>query len=306
MKRALITGICGQDGTYLAELLLAKDYEVHGLTRQGDDKLPANLKSHVAIHYGDLADDASIKRAMNDAAPDEVYHLAGQSKVFGFADDDYTLNVNGTLSVLEAAFDRAQKPRVFYAASSEIFGVVETLPANEETPINPINTYAKAKAFGYQTMKSYRARGLFGCSGILFNHESPRRGDFVTQKIAKSVAAIAAKKEDALELGDLDARRDWGFAGDYVDAMWRMLQAEQPDDYVIATGESHSVREFCDIAFKHVGLDYRDYVEISSNLVRDNEIKETRGDASKAARVLGWKPKVGFEELVHMMVDAHR
>jgi GDPmannose 4,6-dehydratase len=307
LKKALITGVCGQDGTYLAELLLDKNYEVHGLTRSSDDKLPPNLRDRIQIQYGDLTDDSSIQRAMKAASPDEVYHLAGQSKVFGFTEDDFVTSINGTKSVLEAAFNLEKRPRVFYASSSEIFGDVETLPANEETPVHPINTYARSKAYSFQLMKSYRARGLFGSSGILFNHESPRRGEnFVTQKIAKAAANIAAHSQDKLPLGALDSRRDWGFAGDYVEAMWRMLQAEKADDFVIATGTSHSVREFCEIAFAHAGLAYADHVVCDPNLVREKEIKETRGDASKAARVLGWKPRVGFEELVHMMVDAHR
>ena len=311
MKQALITGICGQDGSYLAELLLAKGYGVHGLTRVGDTAVPAPLRGRVTLHIGDLANKTSIEAVIVETRPDEIYHLAGQSHVHAsFEMPEYTADVTamGTLRVLEAMRQHAPVARLFYASTSEMFGQSNPLPVSETARLDPINPYAASKVFGYNVVSIYRrAHGLFACTGILFNHESPRRGaGFVTQKIACAAARIAAGLETTLPLGNLDARRDWGFAGDYVDAMWRMLQADAPDDYVIATGASHSVGELCEVAFAHVGLDYRKYVVSDRELVRSGEIAETRGDASKAKRQLGWEPTVPFERLVQMMVDAQR
>ena len=316
MPTALITGITGQDGSYLAELLLSKGYDVHGLVRrsseisrpridhlhQGDDS------DRVTLHYGDLDDPLSLIRILRDVAPDEVYHLAAQSHVqVSFELPDYTGSVTGlgTMRLLEAMRLSEINSRFYQASSSELFGSAPP-PQHENTPFHPRSPYAVAKLYSYWATVNYReAYGMFAVNGILFNHESPRRGEnFVTRKITRAVAAIVAGTQERLHLGNLDAKRDWGFAGDYVEAMWLMLQHDVPEDFVIATGEAHSVREFCDAAFGHAGLDYRDYVVIDDRFFRPAEVDYLLGDPSKARSVLGWEPATKFDGLVTSMVDA--
>jgi GDPmannose 4,6-dehydratase len=309
--KALITGICGQDGSYLAELLLDKGYAVDGFTRVGETSLPEPLRGRVTLHIGTLASKNDIDALVVETRPDEIYHLAGQTQVhasFEIPEQTADITAMGTLRMLEAVRLHAPEAKFFYASTSEMFGQRNPLPVGETAKLDPLSPYAVSKVFGYNMTAVYRsAHKLFACTGILFNHESPRRGEgFVTQKIACAAARIAAGLETSLTLGNLDSRRDWGFAGDYVEAMWRMLQADQPDDYVIATGVSHSVRDFCEVAFRHVGLDYRDHVVSDPALVRAVDVSETRGDASKARQRLGWTPQVSFEQLVHAMVDAQR
>ena len=317
-RRALITGITGQDGSYLAELLLHKGYEVHGIVRRSSsfntariehlyrDPHDAGVRLH--LHYGDLLDSASLLTILSKVQPDEVYNLAAQSHVrvsFDMPVHSGDVVGLGTVRLLEALRDLGQRPRFYQASSSEMFGA-SPAPQNETTPFRPRSPYAAAKLFGHHMTINYReAYGLFACCGILFNHESPRRGEtFVTRKVTRAAARIQAGKQDRLYLGNLQARRDWGFAGDYVEAMWRMLQAEKPDDYVIGSGESHSVAELLDEAFGYLGLSWRQHVEIDPRYFRPTEVEELRSDASKAARQLGWQPRVGFRELVRMMVDA--
>jgi GDPmannose 4,6-dehydratase len=316
MPTALITGITGQDGSYLAELLLSKGYDVHGLVRrsseisrpridhlhQGDDS------DRVTLHYGDLDDPLSLIRILQEVEPEEVYHLAAQSHVqVSFEMPDYTGSVTGlgTMRLLEAMRLSEINSRFYQASSSELFGSAPP-PQHENTPFHPRSPYAVAKLYSYWATVNYReAYGMFAVNGILFNHESPRRGEnFVTRKITRAVAAIVAGTQEKLHLGNLDAKRDWGFAGDYVEAMWLMLQHDVPEDFVIATGEAHSVREFCDAAFGHVGLDYRDYVVIDDRFFRPSEVDYLLGDPSKARSVLGWEPVTKFEGLVTSMVDA--
>jgi len=311
MPRALITGVCGQDGSYLAELLLRKGYEVHGLSRVGEGNAPEGLGHRVIFHTGDLADGSSLETVVDASRADEIYHLAAQTNVAdSFAVPEYTADVTalGTLRLLESVRKLTPNAKFFYAATSEMFGQPRQLPQDEQAPLRPLTPYAVAKVFGFTLVQMYRTvHGLFACSGILFNHESPRRGrGFVTQKIAEAVARIEAGLAGELRLGSIEMRRDWGFAGDYVEAMWTMLQLDTPDDFVIATGESHSVREFCEAAFAHAGLDYRKYLVCDPDLIRPVDIEETRGDASKAARGLGWRPSRGFRELVGTMVDGQR
>ena len=316
MPTALITGITGQDGSYLAELLIAKGYEVHGLVRRSSSMSRARLASlhhgeagdRVELHYGDLDEPLGLVRMLERVQPDEIYHLAAQSHVqVSFELPDYTGSVTGlgTLRLLEALRITGLPARFYQASSSEMFGSAPP-PQNESTPFHPRSPYALAKVYAYWATVNYReAYGIFASNGILFNHESPRRGEnFVTRKITKGVAAISAGRQEKLHLGNLDARRDWGFAGDYVDAMWRMLQHDQPDDFVVATGESHSVRDFCQLAFARLGLDYADHVVIDDRLFRPAEVDYLHGDASKADRELGWVPATTFEDLVSMMVDA--
>ncbi len=318
MKRALVTGITGQDGSYLAELLLEKGYEVHGLIRRAStfntgriDHLyrdPHEPGTTFFTHYGDLSDSAVMTRLIHDLNPDEIYHLGAQSHVrVSFEIPEYTLDVSGlgTLRLLEAIRQSGTTPRFYQASSSEIFGSAPA-PQSEETPIAPRSPYAIAKAAAYWTTINYReAYGLFAVNGILFNHESPRRGEtFVIRKITRAAARIRAGLEDKLFLGNLEARRDWGYAPEYVEAMWRMLQLDEPDDFVVATGESHSVREAVEIAFGKVGLDPKDHVEIDERYFRPTEVDDLRGDAARAERLLGWEPRVGFRELVELMVDA--
>jgi GDPmannose 4,6-dehydratase len=319
MKRALITGITGQDGSYLAELLLGKGYEVHGIIRRASTFNTARIDGlyqdphingvRLFLHYGDIADSTNLIKLLYRLQPDEIYHLAAQSHVrVSFDIPEYTGDVTalGTIRILEAIRETGVKAKFYQASSSEMFGKVQEIPQSETTPFHPRSPYAAAKLYAHWMAINYReSYGLFACSGILFNHESPRRGEtFVTRKITRAVAAIKAGVQDRLYLGNLDARRDWGYAPEYVDAMWRMLQQDTPDDYVIATGETHTVREFLDEAFSYVGLDWRRYVEINPRYFRPAEVDVLVGDASKAKRVLGWQPTVTFRELVRLMVDA--
>jgi GDPmannose 4,6-dehydratase len=311
-RKALITGITGQDGSYLAELLLDKGYEVHGLVRRSSSFNTwriDHIRDRLVLHYGDLVDQNSLVRTLEAIGPDEIYNLAAQSHVkVSFEMPEYTTDVTaiGVLRVLDAARDLGLQTRVYQAGSSEMFGLVQETPQTEKTPFHPRSPYAVSKVFGHWMSVNYReGYGMHVSNGILFNHESPRRGEnFVTRKITMGVAAIKQGRAKELRLGNLDAKRDWGFAGDYVEGMWRILQQDTPDDYVIATGETHSVREFCQEAFSHVGLDWEEFVHVDPKYFRPAEVDLLLGDASKAQRVLGWKPKVTFEELVRLMVDA--
>ena len=311
-KKALITGITGQDGSYLAEFLLEKGYQVSGLVRRlstpNEDRL-GQLKDHVQIIEGDLHDQTSLIRAVDQAQPDEVYNLAAQSFVgTSWGQPELTSDITGlgVTRMLEAV--RTVKPdaRFYQASSSEMYGKVLEIPQRETTPFYPRSPYGVAKAYGHYMTVNYRdSYDMFAVSGILFNHESPRRGlEFVTRKITDGVAKIKAGQAKELLLGNLDAKRDWGFAGDYIEAMWLMLQQEKPDDYVISTGEAHTVREFCEIAFQRVGLNYQDYVKINEKYMRPAEVEYLLGDCKKAQTQLKWTPKVSFKELVNMMVDA--
>jgi GDPmannose 4,6-dehydratase len=318
MRRALITGITGQDGSYLAEFLLEKGYEVHGLIRRAStfnteriDHLytdPHNPKTKIHLHYGDLSDSGQLTNLIYNIQPEEIYHLGAQSHVrVSFDMAEYTGDITGlgTTRMLEAIRRSGIRTKFYQASSSEMFGGSPP-PQNENTPFRPRSPYATAKVYAYWIAVNYReAYRSFACNGILFNHESPRRGEtFVTRKITRSLARIKLGFERELYLGNLDAKRDWGFAGDYVEAMWLMLQQDEPDDYVIATGESHSVKEFLEEAFSYQGLDWRDYVKIDSRYFRPSEVDYLQGDASKAWKELGWKPKVRFKELVRRMVDS--
>lgn len=320
MTRTLITGITGQDGSYLAEALLADGHEVHGLVRQSSlvqrsrlDSLPAcaaaRAEGRLKLHYADLTDSSSLQWLVRQMRPDEICHLAGQSHVkVSFDLPEYTADTTGlgTLRLLEAMRQNVPEARFFLAATSEIFGEPAESPQNEKTPLAPINPYAAAKLYALNLVRVYRrAYGLFACAGILFNHESPRRGEnYVTRKIARGAARIAKGLEKELHLGALTPRRDWGWAPDYVEGMRAILGAPAPDDYVLATGVTHSVGDFCEIAFGAVGLDYRAYVVIDPEYARPVDITETRGDAGKAARELGWTSRTTFEELVGRMVEA--
>jgi GDPmannose 4,6-dehydratase len=322
-KTALITGITGQDGSYLAEFLFNKGYEVHGLTRRSstfnrgriDHITDAKFRAagvpwgKFVLHYGDLCDASSVNRLLRSIRPDEIYNLAAQSHVkISFEIPEYTGDVAGlgTLRILEAIRESGLDPRIYQAGSSEMFGKVQEIPQKETTPFYPRSPYAAAKAYAHWLAVNYReAYGMFVCNGILFNHESPRRGEnFVTRKISLGVAAIKLGLRKALALGNLDAKRDWGFAGDYVEAMWLMLQQDKPDDYVVATGETHSVGEFCEAAFAHLGLDYKQYVVVDPLYFRPTEVDLLIGDASKAREKLGWQPCTRFQDLVRIMVDA--
>ena len=316
-KRAFITGITGQDGSYLAELLLSKGYEVHGLLRRSSSFNTGRLDHLYAdphmqgvrlhLHYGDLTDGTSLTRLLQTIAPDEVYHLGAQSHVrVSFELPIYTVHADalGTLHLLEAVRAVGSAIRFYQASSSEMFGKVAETPQTEKTPFHPRSPYACAKVYGYwQTINHREAYGLFACNGILFNHESPRRGEtFVTRKITRAATRIKEGLQDKLYLGNLEAKRDWGFAGDYVEAMWMMLQQEKADDYVVATGRTHSVREFVEAAFGLVGLDWREHVDVDTRYLRPTEVDLLLGDAGKACRELGWRPKVDFQGLVQMMV----
>jgi GDPmannose 4,6-dehydratase len=318
MKKALVTGVTGQDGSYLAELLLAKGYEVYGVVRRSSSFNTERIEGiyqdpHVSDYrlrlvYGDLDDGSSMANLVQTVRPDEVYNLGAQSHVrVSFDIPEYTVSTVslGTLRLLEAVRELGSGCRFYQASSSEMFGAAPP-PQNEETAFFPRSPYACAKLFAHHLCQNYReAYNLFICNGILFNHESPRRGiPFVTRKITRAAARIKHGLENKLFLGNLEAKRDWGFAGDYVEAMWLMLQQEQPDDYVIATGESHSVREVLDLAFGTLGLDWKPYVQIDPRYFRPTEVDHLRGDASKARRKLGWEPKVKFQELIVMMVTA--
>jgi len=319
MPKALITGITGQDGSYLAEFLLEKGYEVYGLIRRSStfntdridhiytDPHTPDVKLHLI--YGDLSDGGNLSVILNDIKPDEVYNLGAQSHVrVSFDQPIYTVDVDalGALRVLEAVRMVDRGIRFYQASSSEMFGMAEEIPQNENTPFHPRSPYACAKVYAYWQTVNYReAYGMFACNGILFNHESPRRGEtFVTRKITRAATRIKCGLQDKLYLGNLDAKRDWGYAGDYVEAMWLMLQRDTPDDYVVATGETHSVREFLEEAFGYLDLDWREHVEIDPRYYRPSEVDVLVGDAAKAKRLLDWEPRVTFRELVRMMVDS--
>jgi len=322
MTRILITGITGQDGSYLAESLLAEGHEVHGLVRQASlmqrsrlDSLPAcaaaRSEGRMKLHYADLTDSSSLQWLVRQVQPGAIYHLAGQSHVkVSFDLPEYTAETTGlgTLRLLEAMRQNVPEARFFLAATSEIFGEPSESPQSETTPVAPVNPYAAAKLYALNLVRVYRkAYGLFACAGILFNHESPRRGEnYVTRKIARGAARIAKGLERELHLGTLTPRRDWGWAPDTVEGIRAILGADRPDDYVLATGETHSVGEFCQLAFDAVGLDYREHVVLDAEYARPVDITETRGDAGKAARELGWRPRTPFPELVRRMVDAER
>ena len=312
MPTALITGITGQDGSYLAELLLEKGYEVYGLVRRlstpNETRIGALIDNLVLLE-GDLTDQSSLNVAMQTAMPDEVYNLAAQSFVAtSWNQPVLTGDVTGlgVVRVLEAVRHFCPDTRFYQASSSEMFGTSPHPLKNEATPFHPRSPYAVAKVYGHYATINYReSYGLYCCNGICFNHESPRRGiEFVTKKISDGVARISCNQANELRLGNLEVRRDWGFAGDYVKAMWLMLQQHEPDDYVIATGENHSVRDFAALAFDHVGLDWENYVTIDERFMRPAEVPDLKGDASKAHGKLGWAPETSFEELVRMMVDA--
>ena len=318
-KRALITGITGQDGSYLAEFLLAKGYEVHGIIRRASTFNTGRLEPiyedphassrRLALHYGDLSDASALARLVEKVQPEEVYNLAAQSHVrVSFDSPEYTSDITatGVVRLLEAIRETGAKPRFYQASSSEMYGKVQDVPQRETTPFYPRSPYGCAKVFGFWATVNYReSYGLHASNGILFNHESPRRGEtFVTRKITRALAHIKAGLQSKLYLGNLDAKRDWGYAKEFVEAMWLMLQQSEPDDYVIATGETHSVREFLEVAFAHVGLDWQKHVEIDPRYFRPAEVELLIGDASKAKRKLGWEPKTKFVELVKLMVDA--
>lgn len=312
-KRALITGITGQDGSYLSEFLLEQGYEVHGIIRRVALEDPRNrlwrirhLKDKLVLHSASLESYASIFKVVEAVKPDECYHLASQSFVsYSFEDAFSTLNtnINGTLFVLSAIHDRAPNCRFYFAASSEMFGKVKQTPQNEDTPFHPRSPYGISKVAGFDLIRNYReSYGLFACNGILFNHESPRRGfEFVTRKITSTVARIKDGREHELRIGNLDAKRDWGFAGDYVRGMWLMLQQDAPDDYVIATNETHSVRDFVEAAFNEANLNWKDHVVVDEKFYRPAEVQLLQGDYAKAAKILGWQPQVRFQQLVEMM-----
>jgi GDPmannose 4,6-dehydratase len=322
-KVALITGVTGQDGSYLAELLLGKGYEVHGVVRRSSSFATGRIdhlrrgydtgREGLQLHYGDMGDGTGLRRIIEQTRPDEVYNLAAQSHVrISFDQPEYTADVVGLgpLRLLEAIRDHNKRHgravKLYQAGSSEMFGKASEAPQRETTPFHPRSPYACAKVYAHWQTVNYReAYRLFAVNGILFNHESPRRGEnFVTRKITVSAARIKLGLQRKLLLGNLDAKRDWGFAGDYVDAMWRMMQQPEPDDYVVATGETHSVREFLELAFARLSLDWRKHVEIDQRYFRPSEVDTLCGDSAKARRVLGWKPAVTFKDLVAMMVDA--
>lgn len=321
MKKALITGITGQDGSYLARLLLQKNYEVHGIIRRtstfNTDRIddiyhdPHEVGGRFFLHYGDLTDGTSLRRILEEIEPQEVYNLGAQSHVrVSFDQPEYTADTvaTGTLRLLEAVRDHcggsSRTVRFYQAGSSEMFGAA-SWPQNENTAFSPRSPYGISKVAAHWYAVNYReAYGLFICNGILFNHESPQRGEtFVTRKITRAVGRIKQGLQEKLYLGNLDAKRDWGFAGDFVEAMWLMLQQSEPDDYVIATGETHAVREVLEEAFQYAGLEWKGHVEVDSRYLRPTEVDHLQGDSSKARAKLGWKPKVGFRELVRMMVD---
>lgn len=322
-KKALITGITGQDGSYLSELLLEKGYEVHGIIRRtstfNTDRIdhiyvdPHSSNAKLFLHYGDLTDGTTLRRLLEEVKPNEIYNLGAQSHVrVSFDSPEYTVDTvgMGTLRLLEAIRDYQQRTgievRFYQAGSSEMFGKVQDVPQKETTPFYPRSPYACAKVYAHwQTLNYRESYSLFACNGILFNHESPRRGEtFVTRKITRAVARIVAERQKKLYLGNLDSKRDWGYAKDYVQAMWLMLQQDQPDDYVVATGETHSIREFLDLAFGCVNLKWQDYVEFDERYLRPAEVDLLIGDPTKAQTKLGWQPSVTFQELVQLMVEA--
>jgi GDPmannose 4,6-dehydratase len=319
VKRALITGITGQDGSYLADFLLGKGYEVHGIIRRAStfntariDHLYQDPHVHgvrLFLHYGDLADSVHLVKLLYHLQPDEIYHLGAQSHVrVSFDIPEYTADVTGigTIRILEAVREAGVKPRFYQASSSEMFGKVQEVPQTERTPFWPRSPYGVAKVFSYWATVNYReSYALHASNGILFNHESPRRGEtFVTRKISRAVARIKCGLDKELYLGNLDARRDWGYAPEYVQGMWLMLQQDRPDDYILATNETHSVREFVEVAFERVGLDWKEFVKHDQRYERPAEVDLLIGDATKAKKMLNWEPQVRFEELVRIMVDA--
>ena len=318
-RKALITGITGQDGSYLSELLLGKGYEVHGLIRRAStfntERLdpvyqdPHSGSNKLFLHYGDLADSVSTYKLIDEIRPDEVYHLGAQSHVrVSFDVPEYTADITGTGTVrlLEAMRSVIPKSRFYQASSSEMYGLVQAVPQNESTPFYPRSPYGCAKVFSYWLVVNYReSYNMHASNGILFNHESPRRGEtFVTRKITRAVARIKAGVQEKLYLGNLDSKRDWGYAPEYVEAMYLMLQQDNPDDYVVATNETHTIREFLEVSFGHVGLDYQKYVEIDPRYFRPAEVDLLIGDPAKAKRQLGWAPKTTFKELAEIMTDA--
>jgi GDPmannose 4,6-dehydratase len=318
-KKALITGITGQDGSYLTELLLAKDYEVYGIIRRASTfntqrldhvyQDPHERRARLHLIFGDLTDTSTVYNVLTQVMPDEVYNLGAQSHVkVSFDIPEYTGNSVGlgAVRVLEAIHRLGLKTKYYQASSSEMFGKVQETPQTETTPFYPRSPYSVAKLYAHWMTVNYReSHGMYACSGILFNHESPRRGEtFVTRKITRAVANIQAGLQSKLYMGNLDAKRDWGYAKEYVEAMWLMLQQDKPDDFVIATGKTHSVREFLEESFKHVGMDYKKYVEFDKRYLRPAEVDMLIGDASKAKKKLGWQPKTTFKELVKIMVDA--
>ncbi|MEH2322512.1 MAG: GDP-mannose 4,6-dehydratase [Nostoc sp.] len=322
-KRALITGITGQDGSYLSEFLLEQGYEVHGIIRRtstfNTDRIdhiyedPHKEGVRLFLHYGDLTDGTTLRRILEEVQPVEIYNLGAQSHVrVSFDSPEYTVDAvgMGTLRLLEAIRDYQHRTgiqvRFYQAGSSEMYGLVQAVPQTETTPFYPRSPYACAKVYAHWQTVNYReSYNLFACNGILFNHESPRRGEtFVTRKITRAVAGIVAGKQKKIYMGNLDAKRDWGYAKDYVKAMWLMLQEDQPDDYVISTGETHSVREFLELAFSYVNLNWQDYVEFDERYLRPSEVELLIGDSTKARQKLGWKTSVTFEELVSLMVEA--
>ena len=318
MKKALITGITGQDGSYLAEFLLSKGYEVHGIIRRAStfntsriDHLyvdPHEPSAKLFLHYGDLSDAEQISNIVHNIKPDEVYHLGAQTHVrVSFDMPEYTGNVTalGTVRILEAIRRSGNETKFYQASSSEMFGDASP-PQNEETPFRPRSPYAIAKVYSYWITANYReGYNLFASNGILFNHESPRRGEtFVTRKITRAIANILAKKQKFLYLGNLEPKRDWGYAPEYVEAMWKILQTEKPDDFVLGTGENHSIREFIEQAFSYAGLNWEKYVKISPRYFRPTEVEEIMANASKAKNILGWKPKIKVKELIKIMIDA--
>ena len=318
-KRALITGISGQDGSYLAEFLLSKGYEVHGIKRRSSSFNTARIDAifpdmhdrdaRLFLHYADLADSTSLIKVLYRLQPDEIYHLGAQSHVrVSFDIPEYTGDISGlgTTRLLEALRETGLKSKFYQASSSEMFGRASEFPQSETTPFRPRSPYACSKVYAYWMTVNFReGYGIFACNGILFNHESPRRGEtFVSRKITRAVARISAGLQEKLYLGNLEAKRDWGYAPEYVEAMWLMMQLEQPDDFVVATGETHTVKEFVEIAFEHAGLDWKKYVEIDPHYFRPTEVDVLQGDYSKAAKQLGWNPRVRFHELVKLMTDA--
>jgi len=319
MKKALITGVTGQDGSYLAVLRVAKVYEVHGIIRRASTFNTSRIDHlyqdphingvNLFLHYGDLSDSVSLTKMLYELQPDEVYNLGAQSHVrVSFDIPEYTSDVTGvgTIRILEAIRESGVKPRFYQASSSEMYGKVQEVPQTETTPFWPRSPYGCAKVFGYWSTVNYReSYGLFASNGILFNHESPRRGEtFVTRKISRAVAAIKLGLQKDLYLGNMEAKRDWGYAPEYVEGMWRMLQADQPGDYILATNETHTVQEFVEQAFGHVGLEWKQYVKYDARYERPAEVELLIGDPAKAKRELGWEPKVRFRELVQIMVDA--
>ncbi len=318
MKKALITGITGQDGSYLAELLLEKGYEVHGIIRRASTfntkridhlyKDPHNKNIKMFLHYGDMTDSSNLNRILEKVQPDEIYNLAAQSHVkVSFEVPEYTAEVDGigVLRFLDAIKEMGIKTKFYQASTSELYGKVQEVPQTENTPFYPRSPYGVAKQYAFWIVKNYReAYDLFGCNGILFNHESPRRGEtFVTRKITRGLANIIAKKEKKIYLGNIGAKRDWGYVPEFVEAMWLMLQQDEPDDFVIGTGETHSVKEFLEEAFAYLDLDWEEYIEIDPIYFRPTEVENLRADFSKAKSILNWSPKISFKDLVKIMVD---